>query len=400
MFRTVPPAGVPVKYSDIIRIARARLNPNDSARQFAEIIKELSGANHCLFINSGRAANHIILNTLRELAGNSKNEIIIPAYTCFSIPASIVRSGLKIRLADIVPETLDYDYDRLANTDFSKALAILPCNLFGIVSDWQKLRGSVKDRGIFLIDDSAQTMGLPFDRGVSGTLGDVGFYSFGRGKNMTVYSGGVILTNNDDIAEPIKQIINKLPEPGIISEIKRFVEFIFYAAMLKPYLYWIPDNLPFLGLGKTVYDENFSVEQLSKVQLCAGPVMFSKLQSINAARLENSNALAKQIVNLGRFAVPGWQEPSTIPYIRMPILAPDRATRDRAIQKLHSIGIVSSSMYPSTLRKIPGIEKHLVFEDINFAGAENVAGRLFTLPTHPYLKRKDINRIIYCLSRL
>jgi dTDP-4-amino-4,6-dideoxygalactose transaminase len=397
MFRLVPPAGIPVSISDIIKIIRARLVSARGESDFAAIIRDISGAKHCWFINSGRAANYIILKTIRELSDNSRNEIVIPAYTCYSVPASIARAGLKIRLVDIDPDAMDYDYEQLGRTDLSKALAILPANLFGIVSDWSRLKGVVGDKGIYLIDDSAQTLGLSYNGDKCGSLGDIGFYSFGRGKNLTTYSGGAIVTNNDQIGKHVDNLIMALPSPGVFAEMTLFAEFLFYAIMMRPWLYWIPDRLPFLELGKTAYDENFSVKSLSKLQLAAGPIIYSKFSQITKTRYENANALAHKIVALGSFSVPGWREGLNIPFIRLPILAMNSHTRDKAIARLRRKGIAASGMYPSAIDKIPLIGKHLVNPDDKFPGAGQVAERLFTLPTHSYLNSKDISTIISCL---
>lgn len=400
MFRMVPPAGMPIKQSDIIRIIFARLRFDEEYARFKSMIKEISGAKYCEFVNSGRTANYIILKAIKGLSESSRNEVIIPAYTCFSVPASIARADLKIRLVDVSAETLDYNYEALSNIDLSRALAVLPCNLFGVVSDWSKLQKIVSGSNVQLIDDSAQTMGLHADPKFSGSPAVAGFYSFGRGKNMTLCSGGAIFTSDHELAMYIKRDIENLPRSGTIAELKILIEFWLYAIMLKPSLYWIPDNLSFLGLGKTIYDEHFSAGKLTKLQLSAGPVIFSKMPWVNSIRRENSNAIARALNRQGQFKVPGWHENSSVPYIRLPVLAPAKHTRDEAVTALRTLGISATTMYPSSIAQIPGIKKHLASHNTYFAGAENIAERLLTLPTHPYLKSGDIDKIVNCLKVL
>jgi len=400
MFRLIPPAGIPVSFSDIIKVVWSRYSSLDKKSVFPDIVKNISRSKHCWFVNSGRAANFIILKSLRELSANAKNEVVIPAYTCFSVPASIAKAGLKIRLAEINPETLDYDYEILGKADFSKTLTILPVNLFGIVSDWTRLRQIAKNKNVYLIDDSAQTLGMTYSGIKCGSLGDVGFFSFGRGKNLTTYSGGAIVTNDDKIAACINSNIRGLLSMGVFKELIVLGEFIFYATMMRPWLYWIPDRLPFLGLGKTEYDEGFSVESLSRLQLAIGPVIYNKFDKIVQTRTDNSSKLAMKISALGNYIIPGWRAGANIPYIRLPILARNEVTRNKVIDKLRDMGIGASGMYPSTIREIPSVKKLLVNPDDNFPGAENVSRCLFTLPTHAYLKARDIENIIRCLKEV
>jgi len=396
----VAPAGMPVSILDLFKIARSRLASENPGVAFADIIKEVSGAAYCWFVNSGRAADYLILKSLRTISANSKNEVVVPAYTCFSVPASIIKAGLRIRLVDIVPETMDYDFSQLGRMDLSNALAVLPTNLFGIICDWSSLRDAVKEKDIYFVDDSAQTFGLTSGGIGCGMLGDVGFYSFGRGKNLTTYSGGAIVTNDSKLAGQIDLSLKELPSPGLLSEFKIFAELIFYAIMLRPWLYWIPDRLPFLGLGKTLYDPDFSVSNLSRLQLGIGPIIYEYYSQINSTRRDNANKLASQISILNNFSIPAWRVNSNIPFIRLPILASEKSSRDRAISKLRSRGIAASAMYPSTIDAIPEISENLVNATDKFPGAKAVAERLFTLPTHPYLNSQDIKTIIDCLAEV
>lgn len=400
MFRLVPPAGIPVSLSDIGKIIGARLLSDKAKPDFAEKIKEIAGAKYCWLINSGRAANFIILKSLREISDGAKKEIVIPAYTCFSVPASIVKAGLKIRTVDVDPKTLDYNYEKLNQTDLSNSLALLPANLFGVVSDWNRLRRAIKGKSIYAIDDSAQTLGLSCEGIKCGSLGDIGFFSFGRGKNLTTYSGGAIVTNDKEIAGRVEKNILELNPPGITAELRILFEFIFYAIMMRPWLYWIPDRLPFLGLGKTIYDEGFSTQSLTGTQKVIGPIIYARFPGIIKTRYENSNALASGILALHNYTVPGWRAGANIPYIRLPILADSEHVRDQAIVRLRRKGIGASAMYPSPINEIPMIKKHLVNPEDDFSGAGNVSRCLLTLPTHEYLTKTDINNVLVCLKEI
>ena len=79
------------------------------------------------------------------------------------------------------------------------------------------------------------------------------------------------------------------------------------------------------------------------------------------------------------------------------VLSRNSRERDKIIAALKQAGIKSSAMYPSTIRRIEGIERYLANPEDDFEGAQTVVDQLFTLPTHHYVKKSDINKIIGCL---
>ncbi len=402
-FRKIAPAGVPISTTELLSALKTVYSRIDLKPVLSRALSDHAGVKHCFIVNSGRAAFTIILGALAKAAGSDRDEVVIPAYTCFSVPSSIVRAGLKIRLADLDANGLDYDYRKLAETDFRKALAIIPCNLFGVVSDLEKLTAIAAENGLEIIDDSAQTFGIVHSGKQSGSWGKAGFYSFGRGKNITAVGGGAILTDDDELALAIDEKVQQVDTPRPMDNIKAFSKVLVYSLFLRPHLYWIPDSLPFMGLGKTVYDDNFPISGLSGLQISVLLDMLKKIGKLNAIRSENARYLAESIADSlkGRgFVVPGWRKDTIIPYLRLPLLARSSQLRRKAILALNRAGIGASTMYPTTIREIPGIERHFVGNTDTFPGAAILADRLFTLPTHPYVSRKDLEKILGILIRL
>jgi perosamine synthetase len=393
----MPPAGAPISFSEILKITSSWLRSDLCMEMFEEKIRSHAKVKYWYFFNSGRTAQVFILKALSQIADPSKDEVVIPAYTCFSVAAAVAKSGLKIRLVDIDPLTMDYNYERLFSLNFTRVLAVIACNLFGILSNWEKLWSMAREKNVFLIDDAAQSMGTLFKGRPSGSLGDVGFYSLNRGKNLSTCSGGILLTDDDEIAARIQEDMQNLNRPNFSSEIAALVKMTLYSWFLRPKLYWLPSIIPFLGLGKTVFDENFSLSHLTRFQKCAGAILWSNLESLNIVRVRNSRKLAEELLRLGRFEIPGYNKASCPNYLRLPLLTQDKAWRERAIAALRRQGIVASNMYPLTIRQIAGIEKYLASPAGDFPGAQEVVEKLLTLPTHSYLKHNDIQKIVFCL---
>ncbi|HDS00480.1 MAG TPA: hypothetical protein ENO07_00540, partial [candidate division Zixibacteria bacterium] len=315
-------------------------------------------------------------------------------------PSAIVKAGLRIRLVDIDPRTLDYNYSQLEGVDSKDGLAVMACNLFGILSDMHKLERIAGENQLYLIDDAAQSMGSRHGSKYSGTFGDAGIFSLGRGKNMTAYEGGVLVTNNDRIAGKIDDSITELAKPSIKAEIKAFSNLLFYSLFLRPRLYWIPARIPFLHLGETVFDPDFKLSQLSGIQKSVSALMFNELSGINSIRKKNALAIGQALIDNGSYMIPGYTESNCPAYIRLPVICPNNSWRDRAIQKLVSRGINATIMYPCGIHQIPGIREHLGPDCGHFPGAEMVADRLLTIPTHPYLKQTHIETIISTLAEM
>ena len=403
----MPPAGSPTSIKNLAQMLKSQalsLFANQAGRDqnlvLTEMMSDFTGARYCYFMNSGRAALSVILNALSFGIRHNKVEVVIPAYTCFTVAAAIARCGLKIKPVDIDPSTLDYDYDRLRRLDRKRVLAIVGCNMFGILNNWSELHSFAKTCDVFLIDDAAQSMGSSIDGKSSGTFGDAGFYSLGRGKNLSAYSGGIVVTNDEAVNDNLLKEIDLLGDPGPTKEAGAFIKIVLAALFLRPRLYWLPASLPFLGIGETHFEPDFSIDKLTRMQIDMVIAKLNELETINSIRINNARRLAMGLIESTRFQIPGWAQDRKTIYLRLPVLCADAGQRNRAIQLLRKQGISASPMYPSSIRRIPGIEPYLADMADDFIGAESVVNRLLTLPTHPYLTAAHVKNILSCLNKL
>jgi perosamine synthetase len=396
-FYHIAPAGTPLTVANAITILGQRISGQTEER-LSESIKRLSSNRYSYFFNSGRSALYYSLLALSKIVSPNRNRVIIPAYTCFSVTSAVVRAGLIVELVDLVPDTLDYDYDKLAQVDPGNILAVVGCNLLGVLNNWDKLRSYAKSSRCFLIDDAAQSMGSSFNGNPSGSLGDLGFYSLGRGKNLSAYAGGILITDNENIAEEIQKEIENLPVAGPAAELKAALEIGLYGAFLRPWLYWIPNSIPFLHLGETTFDPNFTIGGLSHLQQAACLVLLTKLEILNETRRRNALSLGNALLLNDRIRIPGFNIERPPIYLRLPLLLKNKHIRDMTLHELRNRGIMASTMYPSTIRKIPGIEKHLTSGNNDYPGADEIVERLLTVPTHSYLNAKSMRNIISVLN--
>ena len=126
--------------------------------------------------------------------------------------------------------------------------------------------------------------------------------------------------------------------------------------------------------------------------------MFDKLDKFNSTRKENARQLSESLNRDSHFTVPGYKSDNCPVYLRLPVLAENRQLRDSCVFKLKRSGITATKMYPDIISHIPELKSRLVDKESEYPGAAEVAERLFTLPTHYYLRKRDIETILYCLT--
>ena len=399
MLRLVPPAGAPLRVSQILRALVGVAKANGPCDNGLAALATRLHVRHVLSASSGRAALWVILRALYQL-GPGRDIVAIPAYTCFSIPASIARAGLRVHPVDINPETMDFDFSLLAEVPADKLLCVIASSLFGLPNDMTQIRCLAQAKDAFVVDDAAQGLGAVFNGQLLGTTGDVGLYSLGRGKALTTLEGGIIVTNSDEIAKAIENVAVGLPHTSFIHDAGILIRMISYAVLLNPRLYWLPDTLPFLKLGVTDFDPHFRTSTLATLPRVLLMQLVDELDTINQTRRRNAHFLRSALTGSERFLIPHPLPESQGIYTRFPIVAADEATKRVAVRRLRESGIGASSFYPSAVCDIPGIGQFMARPEFHCPKAEDLSRRLFTVPTHPYVRMEDLETVVRIMGRL
>lgn len=373
-------------------------SPKRTLEDFRAAVCSKFNVRHCFFASSGRAALCVLLEVFRGLAPGNRDEVVIPSYTCYSVPSTIAKSGLKVLVRDIDQETLDYSIPGLRETDWKRVLCVITANLYGLPNDLPEISRIAKENGAFLIDDASQCMGGMVGSRFSGTFGDAGVFSLDKGKNITSMQGGIIVTDSDEIASLVGKRVAALPSPPASSVIASSMKLMAYAAFLNPRMYWLPESLPFLNLGTTIYTTEYPVESYSALLGGFGASLFRRFDEITAARAGNGLAYDRALAGvkgLERISVKKGSKPV---YLRYPALVRDKGRRISMLARLKENGIGATASFPRSvidLEEIGGI--------LNKAGSSgkngrDVAERIITLPTHPFVTGEDIERAVSVLK--
>ena len=376
--RTLPPAAAPCGWLDLWHGAAGALRPNRSLQARISELRQEFGVAHVFPVSSGTAALKLTMTALASLSDAS--EVVIPAYTCFSVPAAVVHAGLRPVLCDIVDSTFDFDHALLPQTLTRQTLCVIAHHLFGIPSDIERTRAMCHSQGIFVVEDAAQALGVRRDGRPLGTLGDVGIFSFGRGKNVTCGSGGVVVTNSVRIAEAVEAHYRHLPSPRWWETIRDFVSTSLMMMFIRPRLYWIPAALPFLRLGTTVFPRNVVVKRLSGFKAGLLRNWRSRLARSNEARSAIAEDLRRRVPALATDGV-------SVPLLRLPVLAADCEEKARIYLSSKKRGLGMSPAYPTALNEVPDIRAEL--DNRRFPSAAKIASQLLTVPTHHWLVEED-----------
>ncbi len=397
--RQIAPSGTSLTAADLAALASGVFSQPRNLELFREYICAFFGVRNCFFVSSGRAAMTLILQSLRVLTNHQKTDVIVPSYTCYSVPASIKKAGLNVRVCDIDPVTFGYDLRRLEKMDFSKVLGIISSNLYGIPDDLSAIEEIALRKGIRVIDDAAQCMGGRAEGRFVGTFGDAGLFSLDKGKNITTIEGGIIVTRFEEIAGVLRAQTEGLHSSGFSGSFMNFMKVVLYATFLRPSLYWIPDNLPFLRLGTTVYSEEYPIEKYRAFLARLGVRLLGRLREINQARIDNAQFLLKGLEGTPCLVLPSPRENASPVYLRFPVRIVDEERRDHCIAELNRHGISASASYPGAINDIPEIRSGLRREESELSGGRVLARQIATLPTHHYVGRDDLATMVDVLRR-
>jgi len=173
--------------------------------QFEQRVANYLGVKHAIAVSSGTATLHLSLIALGIGLGD---EVIVPAYT-FPATANVVELiGAKPVLVDVDLETYNIQLEQIERAISTNTKAIIPVHLFGNPVDMGPIMEIAKKHNVWVIEDAAGALGSTYKSQKCGTIGHLGCFSFHPRKIVTTGEGGMVVTNDDDIAEQVRSLRN------------------------------------------------------------------------------------------------------------------------------------------------------------------------------------------------
>ncbi len=174
--------------------------------EFEDKFARYIGAKRAVSVQSGTAAIH---TALYELGIGGGDEVIVPALTFIATVNPVLYVGATPVIVDVDPLTWTIDFDKIEKVITKKTRAIIPVHLYGSVSNMKKIKEIASEYNLFIIEDATESLGALYDNKATGTIGDIGCFSFNGNKLITTGGGGMIATNDEKRADHIKFLVNQ-----------------------------------------------------------------------------------------------------------------------------------------------------------------------------------------------
>lgn len=367
-----------------IAIATQRLFDDRAKTEFSDEITKYTSTKCTMVMNSGIAAYYLVLCALKRRY--NKTEVVLPAYTAGSLIIAVRKAGLKPVLCDISLADFNAGVNEMAGAITSQTLAVTCVHMFGLgIEGVERIRAAMPPATV-LIEDCAQSMGSRVNGRLTGTFGDIAFFSFNRGKNLPVSGGGAIITNSELLAGSLRGIA------GASFEMRGKIGF---AAATRSLAYLAATNgnvygalYPFISKFKeSAPPDDISIGSMTNFQAALGTTLIKRHDSLFARRLENGMALMNGLKDMKGLLVPVISQTSAPVFNRFPVVFEEARMRTRAERLLWDRGIESSRMYIRPLHHMFDL-RH---KESDFPHACYVAQRLLALPVHPAVKKEHID---------
>jgi perosamine synthetase len=327
-----------------------QLTMGPRVEQFEELLAAACDVPYAVAVSSGTAALHLAVLALGLEPGD---EVLVPAYT-FPATANVVAlAGLRPRLVDVDPRTMNLDVERVVDSVGPWTRAVLAVHLFGRPLDWEALEAAVPD-GVVLVEDAAGALGARRGERPCGSLGLMGCLSFHPRKIVTTGEGGAVATEDEALADAVRRMRHHGIEPRGPFEIAR------------------------PGLNY----------RLSDILCAVGISQVRRLDELLEARSRMAAAYEERLA--GRVETPSAEEGDTHGW-QAYVIALDR--RDEALGALRAAGI-EAQIGTYALHRLAAYR-----DQGPFPGADAAFERTLALPFHTRLSEENLDRVVQVLQQ-
>ncbi|KAB2903297.1 MAG: DegT/DnrJ/EryC1/StrS family aminotransferase [Anaerolineae bacterium] len=341
--------------SEVIRSGMIAQGPK--VQEFERRFAEYHGVKHAIASTNGTTALQMAMLANGIGAGD---EVIIPSFSFFATASSILFTGAKPVFADIDPETFNLDPASAESVITEKTKAIMPVHLYGQAADMPAFEALAKKHGLILLEDAAQSHGAKLEGRFVGTWGTSGF-SFYPTKNMTTCEGGMLTTQDDEVAERARMIRNHGMSQQYLHEMVGF---------------------------------NF---RMTDLMAAMGLIQLDNLPKWTAIRNNNASYYNETLKNVIKPLV---RDNATHVYHQYTIRMPDGVDRDEVMKQIQAKGVGVRVYYPLPIHRQPIFEKMGGYENIDLPQTEKATREVMSLPIHPLLTEAERERVAQVINEV
>ena len=349
-------------------LATGWVTQGPKVKAFERAFAERHGVKHAIATTSCTTALHLIMVAL----GIGENdEVIVPAFTWIATANVVVYCGARPIFVDVDPASFNIDPDLVAANVTARTKAIVPVHLFGLCADMNAIADAAP--GIPLVEDAACAAGAAYRGASAGSLGTAAAFSFHPRKTITTGEGGMVTTNDDELAARLDCLRN---HGAGISEEQR---------AQGPAPYRLPD-FDVVGFNYRMTD----------LQGALGLVQLGRLDALVREREEWAAFYSRELAQVAWLRTPvvpeeykhGWQ--SYVCFVDETI---SPLSRNALMEQLHSRGV---STRPGT-HTVPTLGYYSRLYGVapeDFPGARDCHDKSIALPLHNQMSAEDYEYVV------
>jgi dTDP-4-amino-4,6-dideoxygalactose transaminase len=336
-------------FDDVLEENQLILGP--SVTTFERGFADYLGVRNAIGVGTGLDALRVALEVCGVGAGD---EVIIPANTFIATALAVSATGATPTLVDCREDTYEIDPELIERAITPRTKAIMPVHLYGQSADMAAIVAIAEEHGLQVIEDAAQAHGTRFEGKACGTIGRAGCFSFYPTKNLGAYGdGGMVVTDDDELAERIRRICN------------------------------------YGQSAKYVHTEKGFNSRLDSLQAAVLSAKLKHLDAWNAARVRIAARYSERLAGTG-VTVPVVDPRSTHVYHLYVVRSP---RRDELQRHLAERGVQTLVHYPLPIH-LQAAYRDLGKEVGSFPAAERVAREVLSLPMFPELSDAQVERVV------
>ena len=334
-------------------------------QQFEKELAQYLGMKHAFAVSNGTAALHI---ACQVLGIGSSDEVIVPSLTFVATANSVLYTGATPIFADITGvDNLNISPDGISEKITPKTKAITVVHYGGYPCDMSRIMQIASEHNLYVIEDAAHAPGAEYNGKKCGTIGDVGCFSFFSNKNMTCGEGGMIVTNDDTLAEKIRTMRSH----GMTS------------------LTWDRHRGHAYSYDVVELGYNYRIDE---IRSALGIVQLSKLEKNNQGRREITEKYVELLKDTEHISIPFSDYEGKSSFHIFPILLSEGINRYDFMQELRKSGIQTSIHYPP-IHLFTYYRERFGYKEGMFPKTEYVGRHEITLPLYPMMTDMDVEYI-------
>ncbi len=333
-------------------LTNASFGGGKRVREFESLLRNFVGSQNAVALNSGTSAIHAALLALGIGKGD---DVLVPSFTFLATANAVVATGANPVFVDIKKSDYTIDPDDLEKKVTSRSKAVIPVHLYGHTADMRTIGEIASKHSLHVIEDACQSLGSTYNGKQTGSIGEIGCFSFYASKVLTSGEGGAIVTNSKESADRIRMIRNH--------------------GMLE-------------GYDTRIFGLNL---RMTEISAAIAKVQMRKMKRILQIRRKNAVMLTKLLHELD-IELPKEGDGSRYNWYLYTVAIEDR---DNVMKKLNSLGIGATVYYRTPVHRTP----FYAGSNLSLPNTEWAAAHVLSLPVHPLVNVSDIRFIANNLKK-